>query len=97
VVAVGVLAVGGCGEEGQVSIRNDAESDVDVRLSDTDVEEDVPGFGGVVIYTDECFAGPIVVTYPGGRTAEVAQSICPGQELVIRDEGAELHDATSSS
>ncbi|GAA4424985.1 hypothetical protein GCM10023169_22200 [Georgenia halophila] len=75
---------------------NTAEGGVDVQLGDDEVN-DVTADGGALLYTNECFDGPIVVTYAGGRTVKLAVPICPGQELVVTDEGVELVEAESTT
>ncbi len=96
-LTVGALAFAGCAEDGQVHIANNAEATVDVWLSDDDAEEDIPADGGVLIFTNECFDGPLVVMYADGRTLELAGPICPGQELIVGNEAAVLREASSTT
>ena len=44
----------------------------------------------VLLGVDECFDGPIVVTYEGGHSVDLSGPICPGQELRIEAESAEV-------
>lgn len=84
----GVLASAGCGD-GQIELTNNTQADVGVQLGSGYVDE-VLGDGGTVIYTDECYDGPIVVTFADERSVDLEGPICPGQELLIGDETAKL-------
>lgn len=96
--AVLALLVAGCTQSpGAVNITNDATAPADVQLSATEIERHVPDGGGVSIFTHDCFEGPLVVTFTDGRTFRVEDDICPGQELVIKDDGAALRQGDGST
>ncbi|NCT90796.1 hypothetical protein GXB85_07525 [Cellulomonas sp. APG4] len=72
-----------------------SEVAVSVRIGDEDVGE-VPQDGGVVLLeVTECY-GPIVLEYADGRTVELDQEICPGQELAVDGTAARVVDTATS-
>ena len=83
-----VLAVCGCGAGETITVANGGGTVVTVAFADESVGAVEPD-GGAVVYTDECLGRPIV-TDASGRVVELAQSVCPGQQLRIDDTGAEL-------
>ena len=87
--AVGLAGLAGCGSDGTVAVENDGPAAVTVAFGEDDFGEVAPG-GGALVNTDDCLQGPIVVTFKSGRVVELAETACPGQRLLVRDESAEL-------
>lgn len=87
--AVGLAGLAGCGSDGTVDVGNSGPTAVTVAFGDDDWGEVAPG-GGALVYTDDCLQGPIIVTFKSGRVVELAETACPGQRLLVRDESAEL-------
>ena len=87
--AVGLAGLAGCGGDGTVAVENDGPTAVTVAFGEVDFGEVEPEGGGLVL-TDDCLEGPIVVTFKSGRVVELAETACPGQRLLVRDESAEL-------
>lgn len=83
------MVVSGCGAGGTITVENDGGTDVKVAFADEGVGEVDPD-GGAVVHTDQCLGSPVVVTCTSGRVIELAESVCPGQQLRIDDAGAEL-------
>ncbi|MCI2239218.1 hypothetical protein MO973_10570 [Paenibacillus sp. TRM 82003] len=88
-LASGLLGTAGCSGSGQIAYSNDASTTVTVQLAEEDLG-DVTSGGGGVIHTDDCLDGPVHVTCEGGGVIELAGPVCPGQQLLIRDETARL-------
>ncbi len=89
-LTVAALTFAACSNAGDVGLINDSAGTVTVEYGG-DGPEEVPGGGGVVLLgVDECFDGPIVVTYEGGHSVDLSGPICPGQELRIEAESAEV-------
>ena len=87
--AVGLAGLAGCGSDGTFDVENSGPTAVTVAFGDDDWGEVAPG-GGALVNTDDCLQGPIVVTFKSGRVVELAETACPGQRLLVRDESAEL-------
>jgi hypothetical protein len=87
--AVGLLGAAGCSSDGTVSVENNGAAAVTVAFGEDDLGKVEPR-GGAVVNTDDCLRGPIVVTFGSGRVVTLAESACPGQRLLVRDETAEL-------
>lgn len=105
VILLGVLGLAGCATgTGSIDLTNDTEDEVTVRFRDeharadlgADGVVDLPETGGVSIPSGRCYDGPLLVTYADGRTLEVPGPVCPGQELVVRDEVAELRESQNA-
>lgn len=84
----------GCGGGGQIEIRNTGASAVSVQSANV-VSETIEANGGMVAYTDDCYEGPLVVTFEGGRVVELSESLCPGQRLLINGEDAKIDAGVS--
>ena len=89
-----VIVASGCGGGEQIEIENTGPSAVSVQSSG-DVSDTIEANGGMVAYTDECYEGPLVVTFEGGRLVELSESLCPGQRLVISDKDAKIDAGVS--
>lgn len=84
-----VIVASGCGGGESISIENTGRSAVTVQSSGDDPGT-VDANGGMSVFTDECYEGPLVVTFEGGRVVELSESLCPGQRLVISDNDAKI-------
>ena len=84
------MIASGCGVGSEkIEIMNTGASAVTVQSSDEDLGT-IEANGGALVDTDDCYQGPIVVTYKGGPADEVSESLCPGQRLLIDDQDAKI-------
>ena len=93
-LALVVMVASGCGGGGQIEIQNMGAGAVSVQSSGDD-SETIEANGGMVAYTDECYEGPLVMTFEGGRVVELSESLCPGQRLLINDQDAKIDAGVS--
>lgn len=85
-----VLSASGCTEGENITVGNTSDASVTVRLGQEDVGEVTADGGVVLLDATDCYEGPIVVTYAGGKTYELDEPICPGQRLVVGDATAKI-------
>lgn len=92
VLGAGLLLLAGCvgAEHEPITVTNRAAGPVTVQLGTEELRDVTQDGGAVLLEPPGCYDGPIIVTYSDGRTTELAQAICPGQELWVRDDGAEV-------
>jgi len=97
-MALGTLTLmwtAGCAGGEGIAVTNEADVVVTVHFGEADIGE-VPTYGGVVLVeATDCYDGPIVVTYAGGRVVGVDGPICPGQTLEVSDASAQVVDMAS--
>ena len=86
-LCVGAIVLVGCGASESIDVTNEGDSAVTVAFADETPSEVLPG-GCVAVLTDDCIAGPTVVTFASGRVVELAEPACPGQNLLIVEDGS---------
>ncbi|WP_250444184.1 hypothetical protein [Actinotalea sp. C106] len=94
--AVALLGTAGCAAEKNIDVTNASDVTVTVRFGEEDLGEVTADGGVALLGTTECYEGPIVVKYTGGRVLELEGPICPEQTLAVDDETIRIVEATSS-
>lgn len=79
----------GCGNAGDLTFTNESDVDVLVLIGD-EPDITVSGSGGAVLLDYGCTPGDVTVEFPSGTKIVLTGPVCPGQEVVIGDETAEV-------
>jgi len=90
VALTGTVLTACAGREAIMFINNSAD-DVTVQYGQESLK--VEGYGGLGWHADECVTGPIVVTYLDARSTTIDGNVCPGSELVITADTAQISKA----
>ncbi|NAZ81896.1 hypothetical protein GTR02_08695 [Kineococcus sp. R8] len=88
VTAAVAFAMAGCGEDGDLTLRNDGPDDVSVVWEEGSFS--VQAGGGVQILDSGCTDEDVVVTFPSGKVVTVTGPVCPDRVIVIEDDDLEL-------